>query len=175
MADGRANNGGARPNSGPKPKAERHETAIQTAEKRCADRLPITLHNLEEIADGLVEDVDEQWVAAGMATIGKGNNERLAFPELAKTEPFKLVLVSKKVIKRGPDVRANMYLADRVMGKPADGDEQKIRDVVGAELNAFAETIRENFEPDLAERILSTIGNANAPKSDSAGSSKERA
>ena len=53
--------GGARPNSGPKPKSERFRAAINRAEKRIADRLPEVVDALLDRAEGVqVEELDSE-------------------------------------------------------------------------------------------------------------------
>lgn len=61
MADGRVNNGGARPNSGPKPKAEKFESAIAAADLRISENLVRYIENLERLADGVtVSETDRE-------------------------------------------------------------------------------------------------------------------
>lgn len=124
--------GGKRAGAGRPRKATTHARPIAKAEKRCADRLPGTIANLERIADGSAPEVEETWEAAGLAVVqvaltdedgevvedAKGRPKlvkRLAFPGLP---PEQLVLVRRKVTTAGPDRQANEYLADRVMGRP---------------------------------------------------------
>ena len=129
MANG---HGGARPGSGRKPRAERFASEIELAERRCADRLPQVLDNLELIADGESPKIEERWEAAGSVMIevqAKGPAGELLFtpsgrPSMVKALAFpgrgpeELVLVERKVITAGPDFKANEYLADRILGKP---------------------------------------------------------
>lgn len=125
--------GGARAGAGRKPKATTHERAITRAEKRCADRLPSTLDNLEKLADGQAEAVEEIYEAAGALFIDateivyseSGNPrsvkvKKLAYPDLP---PDELVLVKRVVRNFGPDRTANIYLADRILGKPTERTE----------------------------------------------------
>ena len=58
MAGKPGRSGGARPNTGPKPKSERFKTAIQRTEKRIADRLPDIADSMLDLALGVtVEEV----------------------------------------------------------------------------------------------------------------------
>ena len=122
--------GGARPGAGRKRKIEKYESPIVAAENRLADRLPLTIDNLEKLADGGQESYQETWEPAGTILIddveiehdAKGNPrpikvKRLAFPDLPADE---LVLVRKVVSVAAPDRTTNIYLSDRVMGKPTE-------------------------------------------------------
>jgi hypothetical protein len=52
-------NGGARPGSGRKRKHDKFGTAIQQGEQKIADRLPLLIDRMFELADGvLVEEID---------------------------------------------------------------------------------------------------------------------
>jgi hypothetical protein len=154
MSEAGKKRGGARPGAGRKPKLEKHATEIQKAEKQCADRLPKTIAMLEKLANGEVEQTEEEWVAAGTVTLGRGANAKLAFPNLP---PDQLVLIRKRTVTFSPDAKVNIYLADRVMGKPADGDDIKISEIVGAELDAIVEKIREVCDPATAEKIIEAL------------------
>lgn len=54
MSDGRKNNGGARPGAGRKPKAEKYERQINSAEKKIADKLPFLVDKLLELSEGVL-------------------------------------------------------------------------------------------------------------------------
>jgi hypothetical protein len=108
-------NGGARPGAGRKRKATKYETAIQKAEKQLADTLPALIDNLTILANGGYERIEEEWVPAGLVTVGAGEHWRLAFPN---EDPDKLVMVKRKSSIADKDRSANTYLVDRVMGKP---------------------------------------------------------
>ncbi len=49
-----AGRGGRRPGAGRKPKAVKHETAIQSAERRICDRLPELIDKLFELSMGVL-------------------------------------------------------------------------------------------------------------------------
>jgi hypothetical protein len=125
--------GGARPGAGRKPKAETHETAIAGAEKRLADRLPVTIGTLEELADGGLQTVEEIYEPAGTIFVdatetvidGKGNPRpvRVKVPAFPDLDPAEMVLVKRVVSHLAPDRAANIYLADRIMGKPKERHE----------------------------------------------------
>lgn len=54
-------NGGARPGAGRKPKAEKHAGAIARAEKRIADRLPMLIDKMMELAEGVtIKEFDKE-------------------------------------------------------------------------------------------------------------------
>ncbi len=169
MAGTKGKSGGARPNAGPKTKAEKHETAIEVAERRCADRLPLTLSNLEELADGGTEESEDEYAAAGMVcyedfetTTDQYGNERITkikrqlFPDLP---PDELVLVKRKIKKFGPDVKANIYLSDRVMGKPSDGDEAKIHAAVEAALHGIFGKLQQILPASDFQRVSEAFAN----------------
>lgn len=130
-------NGGARPGSGRKAKAEKFAGPIAEAEQRIADRLPLVIDNLEAIADGNAPRVEERWEPAGSIVVerlaldsngnqiydNKGNPatvKTLAFPDKPADE---MVLVERKVVTAGPDFKANEYLANRILGKPTEAIE----------------------------------------------------
>lgn len=156
MLDKRATNGGARRNAGRKPKTEKYASAIEVAERRCADNLPHRLGQLEELADGKATQTKTEWAAAGTVTIGKGAYVKPAFPNLP---PEQLVLVSKEEITFAPDARVNMYLADRVMGKPESADELKIAQAVEAEIDIILAKIRAALPAGTAEQVIDAISN----------------
>jgi hypothetical protein len=133
--------GGSRPGAGRPRKNDRNQTPVADAEKRCADRLPRTFDNLEQLADGeaIQLEAEDTWQAAGTVVIQVGLfddegqaiidekgkpklTRKLAFPD---RDPEELVLVKRerKKIEYPPDRQANEYLADRVMGKPRQSVE----------------------------------------------------
>ena len=118
--------------AGRPPKADRFATIIARAEKRCADRLPRDLKNLEALADGGFEIAEDVWEAAGTITLkvplrspdgelvlssGRPTMiDQLVFPDRS---PDELVLVRRTVRTAERDRAANIYLADRILGRPA--------------------------------------------------------
>lgn len=142
MANG---HGGARKNAGRKAKNVKFETEINAAEQRNFDRLPTTLENLEQLADGGLEQVEEEWVPAGTVVIDdvvegeEGKTMRIkrrAFPDTPANE---LVLVKRKVTTLAPDKQVNMYLTDRALGKPTQKIEGEI-DFEGLDVTEQART-----------------------------------
>lgn len=126
--------GGARSGAGRKRKIEKYQSAIEKAELRIAQKLPDILDNLEVLADGGQQIITEKYQPAGLVTLtkqdGEGNAYQVpAFPDL---DPLEQVLVEKTVVTQGRDLRANTYLADRVMGKPTQ--RQEISGLGGNEL-----------------------------------------
>lgn len=118
-------------------KAEKFKRPIATAEKRCADRLPNHIENLEQLADGGYQRVTEKWEPAGLILIdlpvrdSKGDPvkdddgkvivaKQPAFPNAA---PDALVLVQRTTEIADRDRAANIYLVDRIMGKPTQRAE----------------------------------------------------
>jgi len=98
-------------------KADKYGGHIAQAEDLIADRLPKIIDNLIKLADGGYERVEEEWLPAALVTIGSGEFEMKAFPDKPDDE---LVLVKRKVSHADSDRVANIYLADRLMGKPTD-------------------------------------------------------
>jgi hypothetical protein len=105
------------------------------ANSQAAAQLVHYVKNLQALADGGFEAVDEEWVPAGLILIddqgadddgilaAAGVNTRhmrrpkkvLAFPDLP---PDQLVLVKRKRTTMAPDRSANIYLLDRIIGRP---------------------------------------------------------
>jgi hypothetical protein len=114
-------NGGARPRAGRKPKKTKYELTATEAENKIVDHLPAILDNLIYLANGGYERVEEEWQPAGMVTLTKHDEEKdkfyqvQAFPE---KDPDELVLVKRKVSVADKDRAANIYLIDRILGKP---------------------------------------------------------
>jgi hypothetical protein len=88
-----ANHGGARPNSGRKPKAEKYKPAINRAEKKIVDKLPSIVDSMIELAEGV------------------------------KVEEYSIVDDKMVVYQRPPDRAACQYLIDRILGKPTEKHE----------------------------------------------------
>lgn len=118
-------------------KAEKFKRPIAAAEKRCADRLPQHIENLEQLADGGYQRVTEKWEPAGLILIDlpvRDSNgdpvkdedgkviiaKQPAFPNAA---PTALVLVQRTTEIADRDRAANIYLVDRIMGKPTQREE----------------------------------------------------
>lgn len=112
--------GGARPGAGRKAKAEKFAAQIAALDDRLADRLQRRADNLEYLAEGgyVEEEIEEEWKAAGLIFVGSGEWATLAFPHLPPEQP---VCIARRVKKRvaAPDRVANIYLIDRIAGKPA--------------------------------------------------------
>lgn len=120
MSDGRAGNGGARPGAGRKRKDEKHETAIAQAEGRIVDRLPHIIDNMFHLAMGGYERVEEQYAPAGSLYVGYGEHQTPMYPDKPDDE---LVLIKRVVSFADKDRAANVYLIDRIMGKPTQQTE----------------------------------------------------
>jgi hypothetical protein len=120
--------GGARVGAGRKPKAAQHEEAIQSAESLLADQLPKTIENLIDLADGGLEEVKEEWELAGTILVdsyeittdknGKSQCHKVKKQLFPEAEADEMVLVKKSVVRFAPDLKANVYIADRIMGRP---------------------------------------------------------
>lgn len=118
-----------------KRKVDIHAAQKLAASNAAAEQLVHYVRNLQLLADGGFETVDEEWVPAGLVLIddqgdddggilaAAGVNTRhmrrpkkvLAFPDLP---PDQLVLVKRKRQVAAPDRAANIYLVDRIIGRP---------------------------------------------------------
>jgi hypothetical protein len=107
--------GGARPGAGRPRKAEKYAAPIAAAEDHIADRLPQLLSNMLKLANGGWEQVEEKWLPAALITTGSGEFESRVYPDLPANQ---LVLVERKRSRAAPDRAANIYLIDRILGKP---------------------------------------------------------
>ena len=119
-------------------KVDLHAAEIAAAKNEAAGQLVHYVKNLQILADGGFEMIDEEWVPAGLVLIdaqdddndvtgaalsAAGVNTRhmrrprkvLAFPDLP---PDQLVLVKRKRTVTAPDRSANVYLLDRIIGRP---------------------------------------------------------
>jgi len=101
-------------------RTDKHAGAVAKAEKKIADRLPSLIDNLFTLADGGYERVEEQWAPAGSLFVGSGEWQRPMYPD---KDPDELVLVRRTVSVADRDRAANVYLVDRVMGKPTERKE----------------------------------------------------
>lgn len=88
-------NGGARPGSGRKPKAEKFKQPIAKAEQRIVDRLPELIDSMFELAQGVL--VEETNIVTG----------------------------KPQTYRKPPDRAACQYLIDRILGKPTERVEQE--------------------------------------------------
>lgn len=117
-----------------KRKVDLYAAQKQAANNAAAEQLVHYVHNLQVLADGGMEQVDEEWVPAGLILIdaqdeddgllaAAGVNTRhmrrpkkvLAFPDLPADQ---MVLVKRKRTVMAPDRSANIYLLDRIIGRP---------------------------------------------------------
>ncbi|MDP9415968.1 MAG: hypothetical protein M3Q08_18155 [Pseudomonadota bacterium] len=101
-------------------KTDKFAGQIAAAEQRIADTLPSILEAQLLLAHGGFEEVEEEWQPARLVTIGSGELEQPAFPELP---PDQLVLVKRKHSIAAPDRAAGQYLIDRILGKPTSSVE----------------------------------------------------
>ncbi len=84
------------------------------ADEICCRRLKTTIRNLEKLADGEVEEIEEEHRAAGTISVGTGPNLVRPFEGRRADE---MICVRRKVVRSAPDRAANIYLADRALGK----------------------------------------------------------
>jgi hypothetical protein len=101
-------------------KKDKYSGAVTKAESRIVDRLPELIDNMFYLATGGYERVEEQWAPAGSLWVGSGEFARRMYPE---AEADELVLVKRTVTVADKDRAANIYLIDRIMGKPIERKE----------------------------------------------------
>lgn len=148
--------GGARAGAGRLPKAEKFARPIATAEKRIADRLPELVENLFALAEGGYQRDTRRYEPAGMVYRDdylKNDDGRLiydmqgkpikirvlAFPNLP---PEQLVLVEHRTETADRDRTANIYLIDRILGKPVTAVEAQVTgDLRSPVLEAFGAAV----------------------------------
>lgn len=136
MAEGhggtQSSHGGARPGSGRKAKAEKYAPKITAIEDRLADRLPVIIDNLEALADGGYERVKKKFEPAGLIFVtdilrdkaGNAYRDENGEPITGKVRAFpdkeadEMVCVEMTTETADHDRAANIYLADRILGKP---------------------------------------------------------
>jgi hypothetical protein len=99
--------------------ADKNAGAVSKAEARIRDRLPELIDNMLHLAMGGYERVEEQWAPAGTLYAGGMHPFRL-YPDKPADE---LVLVKRTVTIADRDRQANVYLIDRIMGKPTERTE----------------------------------------------------
>lgn len=140
MANG---HGGRRTGAGRPRKAVKYERQIAAAEDRIADTLAERLDALELLAAGGFEQISETWEPAGLIFVGSGEFQSLAFPQLP---PDQLVCVKRVRSIAAPDRTANIYLIDRILGKPTqaidvDADPDGSLEQTAASLSAAAQEL----------------------------------
>lgn len=135
--------GGARAGAGRKPKHEKYTGQIAALEGRWADRLPRFADNVEQLADGGFEQIEEVYEPAGLIQLSKEvvtgegtvSVRELAFPHL---DPEALVCVKRTRRVAAPDLKANVYAIDRILGKPTAKIEADLDPEGTIEANAAA-------------------------------------
>ena len=135
--------GGARPGADRKPTAEQFESEIATAKKCCADTLPDRLETVTGLAEGGYEKQMRKMLPAALVMKKKivhdngvpHNVEEPAFPD---EKADKMMCVEETRQRLAPDRAANIYLVDRILGKPTATVEAEITaDMGGALIEAF--------------------------------------
>lgn len=125
MANG---HGGARAGAGRKSKAEKFPEVFAAVDERLAAGVHGRLDKLEYLADGGFEQIEEYYEPAGLIQINKVVETKegtirvteLAFPHLDPEQPV-LVRSTRRIAT--PDLKANIYLVDRFLGKPTQATE----------------------------------------------------
>lgn len=120
--------GGARQGAGRKSNAVKYASQIARFTDRAAGDLDKRYDAIDFLATGGFEEIEEVWKPAGLIQITKEvitsegtlNVKELAFPHL---DPEQLVCVERKRKIAAPDLKANQYLVDRILGKPTQAIE----------------------------------------------------
>jgi flavin-binding protein dodecin len=121
--------GGARPGAGRKPKAEKFKRQINATEKAIAEALPQATAQLRKLAEGEFEVVEETW--------------RL---ESGAKKPR---LVERRVKTALPDLKAIVYIINRILGPPKSEAELDAGGVpILKELVAEAENLADTHAPN---------------------------
>ena len=134
MAEG---HGGARPGAGRKATAEQFESEIAAAKKRCADTLPHRLETLIELAQGGYIKRTRKMEPAALVLVEevqRDTNGSLIYDELERplkikvrafpeAAPGEMVCIEEIQETLAPDRAANIYLADRILGRPTQAVE----------------------------------------------------
>lgn len=180
MANG---HGGRREGAGRKRKVDKFEAEVAAAERTIADALPQVLSKLLDLANGAVME-REEYEPAGTISVDdiefehtdKGTRPvRIKRPAFPDKKPEELVLTKRVIQHEPPDVRAAMYLTDRILGKPTERHEIEA-DISGQldvdaaamkqaakELSEWRETRKAELEAVLGSNPLSN--NPTAPLS----------
>lgn len=102
------------------PTRKTHAGAVRKAEKQIVDRLPQLVDNMIVLANGGYERVEEVWARADSLYIGSGTDARRMYPDAKDDEQ---ILVKRTTSVADRDRAANIYLIDRILGKPTERKE----------------------------------------------------
>lgn len=137
MAGSPGRSGGSRTGAGRPKKSEQFKAQISRVNRKIAKGLDGYLEQMEALALGTAEyeerfyeaactiliEADEAILDEAGEPTGKWRRvKRLAFPN---AEPDEMILVRKKVVCPAPDVRALIYLFNRLIGAPPIEDEEE--------------------------------------------------
>jgi hypothetical protein len=132
MAGTKGHSGGARPNTGRKGpgRIERLEPILEQIDDRLEQKVDERLTSLEQLAQGGIQAVTERWQLAGTIFIDDyqdltgpdgaptGKTVRHKIRALPDKPADELVLVSRTVNTLPPNLAANIYLINRLVGPP---------------------------------------------------------
>ena len=133
MPGTQGHSGGARSGSGRKSKSrdELIEPTLQYLDERLQETIDQRFTSLEQLAIGGLQTVTERWELAGSLFIAQceevldadgahtGKTITRKVRLLPDIPPDQLVLVSRTVKTHAPNLAANIYLVNRLLGKPA--------------------------------------------------------
>lgn len=131
------NHGGARPGAGRKSLRALYEPQVAKAEGIYADHLEKAAANIQALADGGLIRVEEKYAPAGSVLVEQVLRDKEGNPVLNKAgQPIICkqpghpdldaetpVLIERKVTTLAPDLAANQYISDRILGKPVQAAE----------------------------------------------------
>jgi hypothetical protein len=178
MAGTTGHSGGARPGAGRKPNSRLQQ--LNDSQQQAADHLEQTLEQrlaaIEQLARGGAQSITERWEPAGTIFIdstrdvldSQGNPtgktapcKTLAFPNLPADQ---LVLVSRIIRTLPPNLAANIYLTNRLLGAPFKSFPPFDPDRVDRTIE-FPVLLNPNGTPQSLEQILSRNNASDAYRS----------
>lgn len=147
--DGRRHNGGARSGSGRKRNNEKYAAPVATFHDQAASDIDARYRALAFLADGGYEEIEEVYEPAGLIMVNKevitedGRSVNVKEPAFPHLDPEQLVCVQRKKKIAAPDRAANIYLVDRLAGKPVaavevDPDPEGTLEITAGALNEAA-------------------------------------
>jgi len=89
----------------------RYIPEVSECEAVIAENLPDIVRKAFELAFGQATTVEEEYVSGAYLI------EKLGIESLPNVKPTDQVLIRKKVVKHPPNLRAVMYLMDRIAGR----------------------------------------------------------
>lgn len=158
--------GGARPGAGRKPTSELYAPEIAAAKRKCADHLPELLENLLELARGGYLRTKEKWERRGAITKKIYEYDDNGVPHMLEKPAYpdhpdqdELVLTERTTETADMDRAANIYLVDRILGKPTQAVELSGPDGDPISLRADVDELRKLPADELIRLHRAALGN----------------